>query len=88
MQSQHAPMKCPGCGAELTGSTSVFSEARPKPGDFTVCMYCANVLRYREGDVLARLNADDEKELKKDPKLAYQLLKTQRTVAYFKAARG
>lgn len=40
---------CPSCATMLDGFTCVTAEAMPQAGDFTVCFYCANVLRWSEG---------------------------------------
>ncbi len=35
--------KCPGCGLDLLGATNVFTKARPRPGDTTMCLECGIV---------------------------------------------
>jgi hypothetical protein len=35
---------CPICFHELDSVTCVDSDARPEPGDLTVCLYCAELL--------------------------------------------
>lgn len=40
-------MSCPACGGEIADATSLQEkEARPKIGDFSVCVYCAELLRF------------------------------------------
>jgi hypothetical protein len=50
---------CPKCGATLSGATSADAgrAIRPKPGDVTVCMYCAQLLMFGEGLSLVALDA-------------------------------
>lgn len=50
---------CPGCGANLSATSSIGSNAMPAPGDFTVCWYCAMMLRYGESHQLRRATTDD-----------------------------
>ena len=40
---------CPYCFHRLDSATSFDTEESPQPGDFTVCISCANILRYGEG---------------------------------------
>jgi hypothetical protein len=39
---------CPKCFHELDANTCLTEEAKPEPGDYTVCIGCASVLRFRE----------------------------------------
>ena len=39
---------CPHCFAGLSASTCITDAARPEPGDYTVCIFCASVLRFDE----------------------------------------
>jgi hypothetical protein len=40
------PSPCPSCGQVLDGAGDPWGLHRPKPGDFTVCIYCGAGLRY------------------------------------------
>lgn len=42
------PSFCPFCFKLLDAASILGSEAAPTPGDFTVCIECANVLRYAD----------------------------------------
>lgn len=42
----HPDNACPVCGARLDAATAVRQDARPDPGDVSVCAYCASVLRF------------------------------------------
>lgn len=37
---------CPCCFGVLSAATCLTDEVRPEPGDYTVCIYCASVLRF------------------------------------------
>jgi len=41
-----APRFCPKCFYLLDAATSLLGEVQPMPGDFTVCIGCACVLRF------------------------------------------
>lgn len=43
-----APSFCPFCFKLLTGSSNLQGPEPPRPGDFTVCIDCCNVLRFDE----------------------------------------
>ena len=51
---------CPQCGKTLDGFTSAALDgARPKPGDVSICFYCATVLEFcGESLALRRLEGD------------------------------
>lgn len=40
------PVACPVCFTKLDAATNVGGDDPPRPGDFTVCIQCCNVLRY------------------------------------------
>lgn len=47
--------KCPGCGRVLDACTlpeDMDSPVRPKPGDFSVCFGCGEILVFEEGGTL------------------------------------
>lgn len=74
-----AGLKCPACGADATGGTSIdlaFPKDMPKPGDYAMCAYCGLWLRY-ESDVSATsgfrlrpLSAAEFAELRRDPRMS------------------
>ena len=51
------PSPCPVCGRVLDAASMVGGEGRPKPGDFTVCMYCSSILRF-DGNLSLRQPGD------------------------------
>lgn len=56
-------VRCPGCGKRLDGARAVTGNTAPQPGDFTVCIRCAIVLRFTEE---LGLMAVDQKDVPKD----------------------
>jgi hypothetical protein len=40
------PSPCPKCTTVLDGAGDPLGRNAPKPGDFTVCLFCAEVLQY------------------------------------------
>lgn len=40
------PNICPNCGKTLDAATACEGDRKPAPGDFTVCIYCAIILRF------------------------------------------
>ena len=42
------PIRCPQCSYEMTDASGVGHNERPSPGDWTVCIRCAAVLRFTE----------------------------------------
>lgn len=62
---------CPQCGTVLDGATSLEGKFIPKPGDVTVCAYCATFLKF---DELVMLRVLPEHEFEKlDPDEQTQL---------------
>lgn len=43
------PHACPSCSKLLRVQNGLTSQAAPKPGDFTVCDGCGQLLRFTEG---------------------------------------
>lgn len=41
-------MRCPECKVQLGAATAMQHDARPKPGDLSVCIVCAATLRFDE----------------------------------------
>ena len=45
--------KCPCCGAKLDLAEDCEAKTRaPLPGDLSLCMYCAELLQFKEGGTL------------------------------------
>lgn len=56
------PQRCPGCLFELDGVHCFGDESRPEPGDFTVCIQCAMLLRFGDDMVLVQAALADVDE--------------------------
>jgi hypothetical protein len=51
---------CPACGKKLDAASSVLnSERGPQAGDYTVCLYCANIFRFTPTMELAPATAEE-----------------------------
>lgn len=62
-------IECPACLEQMDGASAINSDEpkHPKPGDFSVCIYCGAILRYDEVGV--RSCAEEEMdELEPDAK--------------------
>jgi hypothetical protein len=57
-----APL-CPTCQATLDGVTDPAGENTPRPGDFTVCAYCQEILTFTDELGLRLLEEEDIKLL-------------------------
>lgn len=61
---KHQVVNCPSCGRALSASTLVSDHppASPKPGDYTVCVYCFTILEFTDGGAVARGMHEVEEE--------------------------
>jgi len=77
---------CPSCKHELDAATSADDSPRElKKGDFSLCMYCGEILRFEENLKLKVANQDDMEELLDDSIETYdQLLEYQE---YFRSKK-
>jgi len=48
MISRHALTSCPTCARPIDAATGMLTDARPEPGDFSMCVTCGEILRYQE----------------------------------------
>jgi hypothetical protein len=53
---------CPVCHAPLDGASETHGNHAPKPGDFSVCMYCTAALRFTEQLLLEVVTMDVARE--------------------------
>jgi hypothetical protein len=53
------PCQCPTCGHCLDTHSNVTGEEAPEPGDFSVCIKCATILRFGEQKILRKANQSD-----------------------------
>lgn len=73
---------CPNCGRKLDAATSTrLGRQRPKPGDFSLCIGCAAVLRFDEELEPVLALPDDLLELhREDPEAFRHLAIARRAV--------
>lgn len=74
------PQPCPGCGHVLDAHspTDIKDREPPREGDFTVCFYCALVLRYGLLGELLQVSHAELTELPRETR--WQLRKVQRVI--------
>ena len=61
------PDKCPTCKNKLNAATSIDGEeAKPEPNDITICVNCAQVLRFDDALKLCIMTVDDFDNLPSD----------------------
>lgn len=77
---------CPYCLSELNRAVATFGTNAPKPGDFTICVYCAEVLEFDEKLKPVR-PTNLEKDFADDPELAETIRKMQALAREHKPAR-
>jgi hypothetical protein len=65
---------CPICHTLLTGANPLEDDIRPKPGDFTVCIVCASILRFAEDFTLLRCTPAELAELERQQPESYKVL--------------
>lgn len=57
---QLAPSACPTCGYLMDAARCLSNKtARPKPGDFSVCLKCGEMLRFTDGLLLVVVELND-----------------------------
>jgi len=73
--SRVPPAACPHCGKIMDGATNYTGPTAPKGGDFSVCIYCAAVLRFTGEMVLAEATREDLAMLREAQPDIYVLLR-------------
>jgi hypothetical protein len=74
--SEMPPCGCPVCGKMLDAAKSLETGGRPKANDFSICLYCSSVLRFRPDMVLERITTQDLRDLfENDPRGLVLLVK-------------
>lgn len=64
-------VRCPACGAQLDGALATSGRRAPRPGDATLCSYCASALTFDGDPIYLRFPTDDElQEYATDPRMA------------------
>ena len=50
---------CPKCGATLDAASGISGARHPKPGDMSICLYCAVVLVYEDAMTSRLMTAEE-----------------------------
>jgi len=61
---------CSVCGHDLDGATQINGDNKPKPGDVSICVGCANIAIFDDDLNLRQPDLDEEQELLKDQTIA------------------
>ena len=73
---QIAPSTCPYCEKLLDGASGIDHKRVPKPDDLTVCIYCAQILRFDAHMMLRKVTPHELNALRRaEPKLIAYLEK-------------
>lgn len=57
---------CPRCGHKLNGASSVFTDARPAPGDLSICISCLAPLVFNDDLTLRPIRESDFAEMSQE----------------------
>jgi len=57
--SRVPPAACPRCGKVMDAATNLMDKTAPQGGDFSVCIYCAAVLRFTDDLDLRKATGDE-----------------------------
>jgi len=69
MDTRTEPSRCPYCGQVMDTHSSVGEDIRPKPGDITICINCAEILQLDDKFALQKINAEILKDIQGDLEL-------------------
>lgn len=61
---------CLVCGYDLDGASQINGNNKPKPGDVSICIGCANIAMFDDDLKLRQPNLNEERELLKNPVIA------------------
>jgi hypothetical protein len=69
-QDHHMPSTtCPNCRKGVDGATSVDADAKPGPGDITVCLYCGHIMAFAADLSLRELTDDEMRKVAGDKRI-------------------
>jgi hypothetical protein len=63
------PSPCLDCGKENDAATNPFGRRGPRPGDYTICMYCGAAMAFSEDLTMRPLTAEEKKQVENDPRV-------------------
>lgn len=69
---------CPHCGHTMDADTHAHGDARPAPGDVSVCLYCTGFLVFNHDMTRRAMTDEDQAEL--DPETKSALMHLRRTI--------
>src|SRR5438477_16594 len=75
---------CPSCGKPLDGATGIDVDARPKPGDITICGYCRHLMLFADDLTVRELTDAEAVEVAGDE----TMLAAQNALAILMKAKG
>lgn len=78
---------CTHCGAELTAATILDADARPRPGDVTVCIGCGHVYEFDERLLIIELSEAKRRTIQNDPDVRRKIRELQMGIAMLHASR-
>ena len=58
---------CPVCGSLLDAASSIDHDKKPKPGDVSICIYCAYPLIFEENYRIREPTDEERKVIMADP---------------------
>lgn len=62
--TEMAATACPICDVKLNATNQIDNmPVMPKPGDYSMCMYCRTILRFNDNYKLKAITVDDLKDL-------------------------
>lgn len=77
---------CPKCADAVTDMYEIGPDA-PKPGGFTICPTCHELLRFKDDLKLRILTDDDKKTLDENPETVEALEQLQRSIGIYAAQK-
>ncbi len=75
-------MNCPICNHKIDAHSDPYGSAKPKPGDVTVCLYCANVFVFTEALYLRDPAPEEWEEINRDKRVVSWNHKMSQTTGY------
>jgi hypothetical protein len=78
--TRHEPTACPRCGYRLDAASDLIGGATPKPGDFSVCLNCGELLRFNRKRILRICRPHELRDPGLGPKEHATLLRAQQLI--------
>jgi hypothetical protein len=69
VDSRVPPSACLSCGALNDAATGVNNDARPSPGDVTVCLYCGHIMVFSDDLLMRNPTAAEIHQIAGDPRI-------------------